>query len=163
MIEERRDHIRFPMIRNVGEPVELKVVVNHRQVSIPGYILNLSAGGIGIMTLGKQSSELSVGTPFIMDLKLPQLVSHNVEGKIIRIEKGQKAKLRHSNDEWYLSLRFTKLKNSEAGTINRMAEDWSICETKIQMRLPDICFRECSYWELCEKSEKLKEKEEAAK
>ena len=114
MIKERRDHIRFPVIQNVGEPVELMVVKNRKKISIPGYIINLSAGGIGIMTLGRQTRELSEGTAFVMDLNLPSLSSHKLEGKIVRIEKGKKAILRHSNDEWFLSLRFTKIKSSLA-------------------------------------------------
>ena len=154
---EKRSHIRFPMMQNVGEPVELKVISNGKKISIPGYIMDLSAGGLGMLTLGKQSSELAPGTPFMLDLKLPDLNSHNVEGQVVRIEKGKRAKIHHSNDEWFLSLRFTNVKSSLIRHLNRMAEDWSICETKIQMRLPDVCFKECSYWGLCEKSVKLKE------
>ena len=156
MIEERRGHIRFPMIRNVGEPVELNVGSNGKKASIPGYIINLSAGGVGLIALGRQPAHLSVGTPFVLDLHIPGLNSQNVEGKIVRIQKGRKAEQRRSNDEWYLSLRFTKIKPSLAAQINRMAEDWSICETKIQMNLPDVCFYECRYWALCEKPIKLK-------
>ena len=157
MSQERRGHIRFPVINNVGEPIELDVLVKGKQVTILGYIINLSSGGIGIITLGKESSQLIEGTPFKLDLILPRLETHNVEGKIVRIQKGWKAQLHHSDNEWYLSLQFTKIKSSFSQAINRMAEDWSICETKIQMRLPDVCFRECSYWDICEKPAKLKE------
>jgi hypothetical protein len=159
MIEERRDHVRIPVIHNVGEPIELRAILNGKKILIPGYIINLSAGGIGIIALGRQSMQLHVGAPFVMDLNLPSLESRNVKGKIVRIQKGRKAQLHHSDDEWFLSLAFTKIKPSYASRINRMAEDWSICETKVQMRLPDICFRKCSYWNLCEKPVKLKEKE----
>lgn len=158
MIEERRRHIRFPVIYNVGEPVVLQFSQNHKKISIPGYIINLSAGGMGILTLGAQASTLHLGTDFVLDFKLPHLVSHNVEGKIARIQKGRKAQQHHSNEEWFLGLHFTKIKPVLADHINVMAEDWSICETKVQMNLPDICFRQCSYWDLCEKSVKLKEK-----
>ena len=117
-----------------------------------------SWGGIGIIPLGRQGAHLALGTPFVLDLKLPGFISHNVEGRIVRIQKGRKAELHHSNDEWFLSLRFTKIKPAHVSHINRMAEDWSICETKLQMKLPDPCFRECSYWDLCEKPAKTKEK-----
>ncbi|MBI3012221.1 MAG: PilZ domain-containing protein [Elusimicrobia bacterium] len=158
MIEDRRKDIRFPVMRNVGEPVELRFNHNHKNVTLPGFILNLSAGGMKIVTLGHQVDELHEGSHFVIDLKLPNLVSHNVEGKIVRIKKGEKAKLHHSNEEWFLGLLFTKIKPSDAHTINRMAEDWSVCETKLQMGLPDVCFRECAYWKLCEKSVRLPEK-----
>lgn len=157
MSQERRGHIRFTMINNVGEPIELDVMSNGKKTVIPGYIMNLSAGGLSIITLGKECSHLAEGTVFNLDMNLPHLENHNVEGKIIRIEKGKSAKAHHSDDEWLLSLQFTHIKPAFAQHINVMAEDWSICETKIQMRLPDVCFRKCSYWDLCEKSEKLKE------
>lgn len=158
MIEERRKHVRFPVMRNVGEPVELQVVKNHKTTSIPGFILNLSAGGMRIVTLGNQASELSIGNPFVLDLVLPGLVSHNVEGKIVSIQKGDKARLHHSNEEWFLGLAFTKIKPTDVHHVNRMAEDWSICETKIQLQLPDICFSECAYFGLCVKPTRLKGK-----
>lgn len=157
MIEERRKDIRFPVMRNVGEPIVLRIAINHKALSLPGFILNLSAGGMKIMTLGNQVAQLKEGIPFDMDLNIPNLSTHHIEGKIVRIKKGDKAKLRHSNDEWFLGLLFTKIKSQAAHHINRMAEDWSVCETKMQMSLPDICFRECSYWDICEKSVKLPE------
>lgn len=156
MIEERRSHVRFPVMHNVGEPVILQVVQNHKKVGIPGFIINLSAGGMGIITLGGEPSSIPVGTKFLLDLKLPHLNGHNVEGVIFHIQKGRKAKLHHSNDEWFLGLKFTKIASGVVDHINRMAEDWSICETKIQMNLPDICFHECSFWDICEKQVKLK-------
>lgn len=155
MIEERRKHIRFPVIHNVGDPIVIQVMQENKKVSIPGFILNLSAGGMGIITLGNQPSQLTLGNRFTLDLKLPHLISHNVEGKIIRIAKGQHAQLHHSNDEWFLGLEFTKIKTSDAEHINSMAEDWNICETKIEMNLPDICYPKCNYWPLCQKPVKL--------
>lgn len=157
MIEERRKHIRFPVMRNVGEPIELKVLHKQKKISIPGYILNLSAGGMGIVTLGSQPTDLLMGSTFILDLKLPKLESHNVEGKIVRHHKARKALMHHSNEEWFVGLMFTKIKQNVTDHINRMAEDWSLCETKIEMGLPDICFRECAYWDICEKSVKLQD------
>ncbi len=163
MIPERRGHVRFPVISNVGEPIELDVIVKGKEVPIVGYILNLSAGGIGLITLGKEAMQLNEGTPFKMDLNLASVEMQGVEGTITRIQKGRKAQLHHTDDEWFLSLQFTKLKSAFAQQINRMAEDWSVCETKIQMRLPDVCFAECSYWNICEKPAKLKETKAAKK
>jgi len=157
MSQERRDHVRLPIINNVGEPIELDVLSNGKKTVILGYLINLSAGGMNILTLGKESSSLTEGTVFNLDLNLPNIESHNVEGKITRIEKSARAKVHHSDDEWLLSLKFTKIKPSFVHHINVMAEDWNICETKIQMHLPDVCFRKCSYWNLCEKPQKLKD------
>ncbi len=157
MNPERRGHVRFPVINNVGEPIELDVIVKGKEVKIVGYIINLSAGGIGIITLGKEASQLTEGTSFKLDLNLTNMETQTVEGKIISIQKGRKAQLHHTDGEWYLSLSFTKIKPAFTQQINRMAEDWSICETKIQMHLPDVCFTECSYWNICEKPAKLKE------
>ena len=157
MIDERRRDIRFPVMHNVGEPIVLKITNNHKNLTIPGFILNLSCGGMKIVTLGSQAAQLHCGIHFVLNLKLPNLNSQNMEGKIVRIEKGDKAKLHHSEDEWFLGLQFTKIKAHDAHLINRMAEDWGICEAKLEMGLPDVCFRECAYWPLCEKNVKLKE------
>ena len=157
MLEERRKHIRFPVMRNVGDPIDLQVILDHKRISIPGFILNLSSGGIQIVALDGLAAKLAIGTPFLLDLKLPHLFSHAVEGKVVHINKGEKAKQHHAEGEWLLSLEFTKVKNSDLQRLNRMAEDWSICETKVQLGLPDICYRECAYWDLCEKNVKLKD------
>ena len=146
------------MMRNVGEPIALELIQHHKKISIPGFILNLSSGGIKIVTLGSQAAELSTGATFLLDLKLPHLFSHHVEGKVIHIRKADKARLHHNSDEWFLSLEFTKIKSSDLHRLNQMAEDWSICETKIELGLPDVCYRECSYWDLCEKNVRLKSK-----
>lgn len=158
-IEERRKHIRFPIMHNVGEPVELKVLLNHKQISLAGFIMDLSAGGMRMLMLGNRFQGIPVGTHFLLDLKLPNFISHHVEGKIVRIAKGKKRDSGKipSLEEWFLGLMFTKIKSSDADKINRMAEDWHICETKILLKLPDICFRECSYWNLCAKPIKIKE------
>ena len=150
-------------MQNVGDPIELKVVKEGRQTSVLGFILNLSSGGVKIVTLGDQSKDLSLGDTFLMDMKLPHLFSHNVEGKIIHIQKGEKARLHHCSDEWFLSLEFTKIKTTDLQKLNRMGEDWNICETKRQMGLPDVCYRECAYWDLCEKNVKLFIKEREKK
>lgn len=153
--EERRQHRRFDVLRNVGEPVELQVIKDHKQIVILGFILNLSAGGLRMVTLGDQACQLSLGTPFLLSFQIPNLKVFNIEGQIISIQRGEKAKLHHTNGEWFLSLAFTKINPADVKVINHMAEDWNICETKIQMQLPDICFRECTCWELCEKNVKL--------
>ena len=159
MLHERRKEPRIPMMKNIGEPVELQLVKDHKRISIPGFILNLSAQGMGIITLGDQAADLKPGFTFMLDLALPGMNNHNVEGKVVRIEQGKKAKEHHSRDEWLIALQFTNMKSNLAKHINKMAEDWSICETKLQMNLPDVCFLQCSYFDICEKNAKLKEKE----
>jgi hypothetical protein len=154
--DDRRKYSRFAVLRNVGEPVELQVIKDHKKIGIPGFILNLSSGGMRMVTLGEQSGELTIGAPFVLDLKLPHLHPFNIEGRIVSIQRGERARLHNSNHEWFLSLQFTKIKTADAKCLNQMAEDWNICETKIQMHLPDICYRQCACWDICEKNVKLK-------
>ena len=153
--QERRRQPRLPVMRNVGEPIDLQVIRDHRKTSIPGFILNLSAGGLRIVTLGDQAAELTIGTPFILDVHIAPKYQYLVEGRIVSMQKSDKAKLHHSDGEWFLGLEFTKIKDSDAKELNRLAEDWNICETKIKMNLPDICYKECSCFPFCEKTVKL--------
>ncbi len=147
-------------MRNVGEPIELRLVQDGKKISIPGFIMNLSAGGMGIVVLGNYGHVLHLGNSFDLDLKLPKLSSHHVECKLMRVAQAKHAVMHHSDQEWWVGLKFTKIKSSVSEHINRMAEDWSICETKIQMKLPDICFRQCEYWDICEKPVKIQTKSE---
>lgn len=152
---ERRKKARFSVMKNVGEPIDLKVIRDSRQVSIPGFVLNLSAGGMGIVTLGDQAAELKIGTPFLLNLHLSPQHIYNVEGNIVSIQKSEKAKLHHENGEWYMGLEFTKIKASQAKEIEKLADDWNLCETKLQMNLPDVCYKDCSCYAFCEKSAKI--------
>ena len=152
---ERRKKTRFSIMKNVGEPVDLQVVRDHRKTSIPGFVLNLSSGGMRIITLGDQAAELKIGTPFDLKLHLSPKHIYEVQGQIVSVQKGDKAKLHHTSGEWQLSLEFSKIKSADADAIDKLAEDWNICDTKMQMRLPDICFRQCSCFQFCEKSAHL--------
>lgn len=145
-------------MRNVGEPVDLQVIRDHKKTSIPGFILNLSAGGMKIVTLGDQAAELTIGTHFVLDLQMHHIHPFHLEGQIISIQKGEKAKLHHTGGEWLLGLSFTKISSADSHEITRMANDWNICESKMQLNLPDICFKECCCWDFCEKTVKLVEK-----
>lgn len=163
MTDERRSYSRFPIVKNVGEPVELKYVSEHKKISIPGYIQSLSEGGVGIITLGERPVEFTIGMHFILNLKLPKMASNHVEGKIIRLHTSRRAEMHHSHEEWFLALEFTKISAAATHHIRTIAEDWSDCETKIQMGLPDVCFSGCSFWEICEKSVKIKVKPNSPK
>jgi c-di-GMP-binding flagellar brake protein YcgR len=153
---DRRRQSRFEVMQNLGEPVDIQVIKNNKKTTIPGFILNLSAGGMRVITLGEQASELSIGTPVFLDLELPHIHPFNIEAKIVSIQRGEKAKLHGSDGEWVMSLSFTKIKASDAAHINHLGEDWNNCEAKIQFRLPDVCFRQCSCWDFCDKPVKLK-------
>ncbi len=157
MKQERRKHSRLSVIRNVGEPMELDIVQNGKKIEILGFVINLSAGGVGIITLGDQAKDLVSGTQFILTLTLGDFVCKNVEGKIAHVSVGAKAKAHHNKNEWMVGLSFTKIKAEDARHINKMADDWDICETKMGMKLPDICFRQCTSWDICEKPVKLAE------
>lgn len=153
--DERRKHSRFPVIQNVGEPIELNALVNGKKVNVLGFIMNLSSGGMGIIALGDSPKELPVNTHFVLDLTLGGHTCKGVEGRIARVDQSRKAKLHHENSEWEIGMVFTKIKASDSNHLKKMSDDWADCETKIQINLPDVCFRECTYYDICEKPAKL--------
>ncbi len=157
MKQERRKHSRLSVIRNVGEPMELDIIQNGKKIEILGFVINLSAGGVGVVSLGDQAKDLIAGTTFVLTLTLGDFVCKNVEGKIAHVGLGPKAKLHHTGGEWMIGLSFTKIKPEYTKHINKMADDWGICETKMGMKLPDVCFRACTCWDICEKPVKLSE------
>lgn len=152
---EKRAHPRFSVMKNVAEPVDLKLVSHQKILEIPGFIMNLSAGGMRMMSIGDEAREVPIGSTFIMDIHLPEIDSFSVEGRVVSIQEGAKAKLHHEHGEWFIGLSFTKINAKDAKRISQIAEDWEVCETKIGMGLPDICFQECRCFSFCEKGVKL--------
>ena len=44
--DERRKHKRFPIIKDLAEPIELAMVDSQHMSKIPGILTNFSAGGM---------------------------------------------------------------------------------------------------------------------
>lgn len=145
-MKERRKFKRLPVIKDLAEPIELTLLNadNKNTRRVPGVLTNLSAGGMDLVLL-----EALEGNPtFRLNMHLPGFDRFEVEGKL--------AWSRPKGSTSIIGIQFTKIDKDHASQLNHMAEAYWECEDRVRAKAPTICFHGCTYWDLCEKSVKLK-------
>jgi len=136
----RRRHQRLPVIKDVSREITISVEKDF----FPGVILNLSSSGMLLLAY----SNIPENTEVCLALDLPSLDIKQVFGKVIRTK--QKSIM------WELGIQFTQINTLDSKKINRIAIDYIDCENKIALGAQDVCRKECSYYSLCDKKQKIK-------
>ena len=93
-------------------------------------------------------SDLPKDLNLSLSLDLPNIHTKQIQGKIIRTTK--KAVM------YEIAIEFVQIDTLDSKKINRIAIDYTDCENKIALGAKDVCRKECSYFELCDKENKLK-------
>ena len=111
MSEERRQHRRFPVLKDFAEPIELTILDPEKGTRhVPGIVTNVSAGGMDMVLM-----DVIEGNPtFRLSMHLPGIDRFEVEGKLVwsrpkgatsivgieftRIDKGHQKQLAHMAD-----------------------------------------------------------------
>ncbi|OIO73990.1 MAG: hypothetical protein AUJ85_06685 [Elusimicrobia bacterium CG1_02_37_114] len=141
MGEEKRQYTRFVLMQNLAKPLDLFIdpPLSETQSSVPAVLLDLSAGGMGLLTFATIKTETKVK----IKINLPGLKTNNIDGKIVwSVEKGESCRL---------GLLFTKIEPHDFDNIKHIAEDYADCETKLSLGVRDVCFKDCRYHPLCTK------------
>lgn len=153
---ERRSHHRFPLIKDLAEPVDLILMdappaekgaappKGGPSRDLPAVLTNLSAGGMSLLVFAHVSGD----TRLKMVLNLPGLEGLELQGHV----KWTSPK----GDTTAIGVQFNHLSHEIVKRINHMAEAFQDCELKIAFGIKDVCFRACAYWPLCHKPVKLK-------
>ena len=145
-MKERRKHKRLPVIKDMAEPIELLLQhPNSKDIQrVPGVLTNLSAGGMDLVLLGPLE-----GKPVIrLNMHLPGFDRFEVEGKLVWS--------RPKDSTSVVGIEFTKIDKDHAHQLTHMAEAFWECEDRVRNKATTICFHGCTYWDLCEKTVKLK-------
>lgn len=145
-MKERRKHKRLPVIKDMAEPIELLLQDTHtKEVKrLPGVLTNLSAGGMDLVLLGPLE-----GHPTIkLNMHLPGFDRFEVEGKLVWSKPKDSTSI--------VGIQFTKIDKDHEHQLTHMAEAYWECEDRIRKKADTLCFHGCTYWDLCEKSVKLK-------
>ena len=79
----------------------------------------------------------------------PPLETEPIFGEVVRSTQ-TKAIVRE------VAIKFTKINTLDSKKINRLAIDYIDCENKIMLGALDVCRKECSYYNFCEKKLKIK-------
>jgi len=145
---ERRKYKRFPVIRDFSETVEITIFSQHQAQppnKLPGIVLNLSAGGIALLTF----VSIPVGSDVSFKLSLPNLKNAPLlKGKVVRVEN-------HENT-YMVGIKFEEVEEGIKKMLIKMGEDYESCEIRLSFGVSNGCYKECSYYPLCNKKNKIK-------
>lgn len=145
VFKERREHVRLPILHGILEPVELEFYAkgpngDHRPQ--PAILVDLSAGGMRLITFLEppHSKELN------MILKLAGVKEMPITGKISWVkDKG---------GVFMNGITFSGISTEDKKRISDMAEDYVDCDTRIALKLPEVCVATCRAHGLCNKPQK---------
>ena len=152
---ERRRHARFTVMGKMMEPITLRYalpklpkgekarkVTTPEQMTQPAIMTNLSAGGMQLITFLAPPHAKKLD----MMLNLPGLFHMPVVGRVVRVlEKGE---------TFVVGIQFVKISTKHQKHIDRMAVDNLDCDTRVSLRLPEACVRDCTFHSLCHKAQK---------
>ena len=145
VLKERRQHVRLPMLHGILEPVEIEFFTKDSHghpVPQPAILADLSAGGMRLITImaPPHTKELNIL------LKLNGVKQMPVTGKISWVkDKG---------GVFMNGISFSDISHDDRKRINEMAEDYSDCDTRYALKLPEVCVETCRAHGLCNKPQK---------
>lgn len=105
---ERRRYKRLN-IYHLGIPVQIKY--NNEDILIPGILLDISAGGIGILTFKK----IEPGTTVNFSISLHNFLITDVKAKVIWVKEYK--------NTYRMGLEFTKISNKDRQQIANYVEE----------------------------------------
>ncbi len=145
VVKERRQHVRLPMLHGILEPVEIEFYTTNthgQSVPQPAILSDLSAGGMRLITFmaPPHTKELNI------ILKLDGTREMPLTGKISWVkDKG---------GVFMNGISFSAISHDDRKCINEMAEDYSDCDTRTALKLPEVCVETCRANGLCNKPQK---------
>jgi hypothetical protein len=162
MEKDRRQHKRIAVMHDLAKEIDFSIEheewKKHRlhdksprhvhcemHVKVPAVLLNLAAGGMGLLTF----SPVPIGTKILLNFDLLGLQLHDIEAKIVwSIDKGETHRM---------GIQFSKIAEHASTKLEKMAQDDTDCDTKLSLGVTDVCFTNCHYYKLCTKKYKLKD------
>ncbi|MFH0948453.1 MAG: PilZ domain-containing protein [Elusimicrobiota bacterium] len=142
---KKRNFKRFPILYHLIKPVLIRTQDSESDMSSPAIMANLSAGGMALLSF----SSLSVGKNLLISFNLKDLKIDNVLSRVVRCE--------NKEGSYILGVQFLNLKNEIANSINKLANDFDACETRILTGEKPICRKGCSYFNHCQRTAKKHE------
>ncbi|OGS07742.1 MAG: hypothetical protein A2270_04870 [Elusimicrobia bacterium RIFOXYA12_FULL_51_18] len=145
VFKERREHVRLPILHGILEPVDVNFYDKDdvsKSRPQPAILVDLSAGGMRLITFLEppHSKELN------MVLKLAGVKEMPIIGKISWVkEKG---------GVFMNGITFSDIGQEDKKRISEMAEDYVDCDTRIALKLPEVCVGNCGAHGLCNKPQK---------
>ncbi len=140
---EKRKHRRMPVISNLIEPVNLYYKTKDgKETSLVAILADLSASGMRMISfLGAPMAET-----FSINLQLPGAEKMEIGARM--------AWVKQKENVYTVGIEFTDIKPEAAAIISAMADDFNDCDTRILLRLPEVCVGSCKACRICNKIQK---------
>ena len=83
---------------------------------------------------------------FSISLELPGTGKMEVEAKLAWVKQRENV--------YTIGIEFTKMADKDAKLISEMADDFNDCDTRILLKLPEVCVPNCKCHHICNKIQK---------
>jgi len=145
VFKERREHVRLPILHGILEPVELEFYTKDSSGKTrpqPAILSDLSAGGMRLITFLEPPHTKEIN----ILLKLNGVKELPLTGRISWVkEKG---------GVYMNGISFSGISHDARKCISDMAEDYTDCDTRTELKLPEVCVETCKAHGLCNKPQK---------
>ena len=140
---EKRRHRRMPVISNLIEPVNLFYKTSDgKETSLVAILADLSASGMRMISfLGAPMAKT-----FSISLQLPGMPKMEINARM--------AWVKQKENVYTVGIEFLNMKPEYAAAISAMADDFNDCDTRILLRLPEVCVGTCKACRICNKIQK---------
>ena len=141
---EKRRHPRVPVISNIVEPIDLaftdeKTGQQHEAAAV---LADLSASGMRIVSFLKAP----VAGSLRIKMELPFVGKFEVEART--------AWVRQKGPIYTIGIEFMKISPAVVQKITTLANDFVDCNTRILLKLPEVCVSNCKCHDICNKIQK---------
>jgi len=140
---EKRRHPRMSVISNLIEPVNLHYkTADGKETSLVAILADLSASGMRMISF--------LGAPladkFSISLQLPGTDKMEVEARLAWVKQRENV--------YTIGIEFLHMAEKHAKLISDMADDFNDCDTRILLKLPEVCVKTCKCHRICNKIQK---------
>jgi hypothetical protein len=146
---ERRQHVRLPVVEGMIEPITVQFGSGDAPGGAaaapgqPAILTNLSAGGMSLLMFLEPPHAKRLD----MVLSIPGLERVAIAGHVVRV---------HQRGPTYnVGISFTHISKKHQDQISKMALDHGDCETRVALKLPEVCVKPCTFHSLCAKPQKM--------
>ncbi|WP_428898499.1 PilZ domain-containing protein [Parelusimicrobium proximum] len=142
-LQEKRRSPRMPVLSNIVEPINMTYkTAEGKEQKVLGILADLSATGMRLITF--------LEAPFSEKIDLVLDVAPLGEVKI----KGKTSWVTKKETVFTMGIEFLEINAEAADKINNMALDYVDCDTRILLKLPEVCVATCKACVLCNKLQK---------
>lgn len=135
--KERRKRKRLPLTLSIAKPIRLEFHSEHHDETIPGILANLSSSGMALIVF----HHIPKDSMIVFDLDFVG-IKEKIRGRIVREE-------RKYEDVNMVGVKFEEESRALKETVEKMAEDYDICEVRFIVDPETACFPECHFRPLC--------------